>query len=349
MSDGRPLAGAIVACLLAACTGSQGPSAPWPVTPFPDVLAPDDNAMSPERIELGRLLFHDPILSSDRTVACVTCHGEIWGFSDGLPQSIGVGGVGPAGTGRTGPAHTRRNSTTLWNAAFRLQLFWDGRAGSLERQVTFPLAEPIELGRAPAEVAADLRATDAYVAMFQAAFPAEDEPVNGENLARALAAFERTLVTRDAPYDRWIAGDEGALDDVQTRGMRLFGEAACDGCHVPPLFESDRFEAGATGDTDGGREDVTGDPADRGRFRVPTLRNVRITQPYFHDGSVGSLEDAIAIEVRLRARRALADDEVASILEFVRKALHDVSRMPARPTEVPSGLPVPADGYRIPR
>lgn len=313
---------------------------------------PADNPGTPAKIALGELLFYDPILSTDKAVACVTCHSEIWGMSDGLALSVGVGGTGPAGPGREGPTVTRRNAATLWNVAYRPLLFADGRTASLEEQVLGPLDEPKELGREPAAVIADLAANAEYSMRFGAAFPGDPAPVSALNLQRAIAAFERTLVTDRSPYDQYVAGDAGALSEKAQRGMNLFAEVGCAGCHAPPLFESSRFAdrgvAPIAGLVDDGREEVTHDPADHAAFRVPTLRNVRETGPYFHTGAVDSLSDAVRHEAA-RASRSLDDDEIADIVTFLDKGLTDPSRSPTRPTTVPSGLPVPVDGFRIPR
>jgi cytochrome c peroxidase len=275
-------------------------------------------------------------------------------MSDGLALSVGVGGEGPTGPGRTGENVTRRNAQTLWNVAFRSPLFWDGRTQTLEEQVLQPLAEPIELGRDPAELTSELASIAEYVQLFEAAFPGDPEPVSAGNLARAIAAFERTIVAKRTPYDQYTAGDAGALSDETVRGMFLFGEAGCASCHVAPLFESERWaNRGLGGPDDPGRFEVTGNEADRGAFRVPTLRNVRESEPYFHDGSVVELEDAVAHEVARSVAdgtsRDLAPDEVAAIVRFLDKALTDQSEEPSRPKKVPSGLAVPVDGFRIPR
>lgn len=334
--------------LILGCGGAgidrPAPPLPWPAEPMP---SPPADGATPAQVELGRLLFHDPILSRDRKVACVTCHGQIWGLSDGLPRSIGVGGTGPAGTGRTGPHATRRNALTLWNVAWRSAFQWDGRAPSLEAQALLPLADPIELGRAPEEVVADLAAIEGYCVRFAEAWPEDGGAVRVERLVQALAAFQRTLISDDAPYDRYLAGDEAALSRDAVRGMFLFAKKGCAACHAPPRFESDRYEPSALPPCDdGGRAEVTGDPADRHRFRVPTLRNVRDTNPYFHDGSVATLEEAIALEAR---GASLDADEVAAIATFLRKGLVDRSRLPRRALAVPSGLDVPLDGYQVPR
>src|SRR6185436_7171742 len=147
---------------------------PWPASKIPAAPAPADNPTTKEKIALGRLLFYDPILASDKQVACAECHSEEWGMSDGLPRSIGIDGVGPTGPGRTGPNVLRRNASTLWNAAYRASLFWDGRAASLEDQVLGPLMQSAELGRDPAAVAGDLAAIPEYVTLFETAFPKDD-------------------------------------------------------------------------------------------------------------------------------------------------------------------------------
>ena len=325
---------------------------PWAPEALPAAPEPEDNPTTPEKAALGRLLFYDPILSTDRAVACATCHSEIWGMSDGLPRSIGVGGVGPTGPGRTGASLTRRNAQTLWNVAHREALFWDGRTASLEDQVIFPFHEARELGRDPAEVVADLAAIPEYAARFAEAFPGDGAPVTLVHLQRAIAAFERTMVSDRSPYDQFIAGDEGALNETAQRGMWLFAEVGCSGCHVPPRFEAevfaDRRVAPAPGVRDEGRGAVTREAADQYAFRVPTLRNVRESGPYFHTGAVVELVDAVRHEAGL-APRALDEDEISAITTFLDKGLIDPSRSPGRPAKVPSGLPVPVDGFRIPR
>ena len=273
-------------------------------------------------------------------------------MSDGLPVSIGIDGEGPTGPGRTGPNKTRRNAQTLWNAGFRKNLFWDGRVKSLEEQVLHPLEEPKELNRDPDAVVADLAAIDEYAALFEAAFPGQG--VTPDNLARAIAALERTFVSDRAPYDRYVSGDVGALNEETVRGMNLFGEAGCASCHVAPLFDSEKWvDRGLAQGADLGRFEVTGKEADRYAFRVPTLRNARDSEPYFHDGSVQDLRDAVAREVARSVdtgdSRPLAPDEIDAITTFIDKALTDLSDGPHRPKKVPSGLDIPVDGFRIPR
>lgn len=330
----------------------DGPPIPWAYAPFPEAREPEENPSTPEKIALGNLLFYDPVLSADDATACATCHSEIWGMSDGLPVSVGIFGEGPTGPGRDGPNKTTRNAQTLWNVAFRSELFWDGRTPDLEHQALEPLRAERELGLDPEIAAAKLAGFPEYVALFQAAFPQEPQPVSSQNIARALAAFERTLVSNSAPYDQYVAGDEGALLPEVVDGMFLFAEGGCARCHVPPLFDAKRYEARLPSQ-DPGREAITGNAADRAAFLVPTLRNARDTEPYFHDGSVLLLEDAVRVEAEISAARgegrALSQDEVALVAKFINKALTDRTRDPRRPKQVPSGLQVPEDGFRIPR
>jgi cytochrome c peroxidase len=330
----------------------EGPPIPWPYEPFPEVVDPFSNVSTPEKVELGRLLFYDPVLSRDEKTACGTCHSEVWGLADGLPLSVGVDGDGPTGPGREGPNVTTRNAQTLWNVAFREQLFWDGRTTSLEAQALEPILNDRELDMDLEDLVVRLNAAQGYRALFRSAFPDDAEPVSPENVARALAAFQRSFVSDRAPYDLYVNGDENALSTDQRAGMELFAEAGCASCHVPPLFESPQY-AQRVESGDRGRESVSGDPADRGKLRVPTLRNLRETGPYFHDGSTETLEEAVAREAETSALRgeggSLTEEQAALVALFVRKALMDRTREPTRPNHVPSGLAVPKDGFRIPR
>lgn len=330
----------------------DGPPLPWAYAPFPEVKAPKDNPITDAKVQLGTLLFYDPILSSDEKVACATCHSEEWGLSDGLSVSVGIDGVGPTGPGRVGPNMTTRNAPTLWNAAFRSELFWDGHARSLEEQALMPLAQPVEMNMVPEAAAASIAAVPEYVDLFRAAFPGDEDPITPLNISRALATLERTMVSHRSPYDHYTEGDEGSLDDGQKNGMNLFAEAGCAECHAPPLFEGGRYSKRIESD-DPGRYAVSGDENDRGAFRIPTLRNLRETGPYFHDGSVTEMADAIGAEVDRQVADGLSRDldagERADLVKFLKSSLMDRSEQPARPDAVPSGLEIPPDGFRIPR
>jgi cytochrome c peroxidase len=330
----------------------DGPPIPWAFAPFPRVIAPKDNPTTDAKVALGNLLFYDPILASDSLVACATCHSEDWGMGDGLPLSVGVDGVGPVGPSRVGPNVTTRNALTLWNAAFRDELFWDGRAPSLELQALQPMKHPNEMNQPADEAIKRIASVSDYRKLFNRAFPGDDEAITVDHVTGVLAAFERTIVSDNSPYDQYVGGDVGAIAANEKRGMKLFAESHCASCHAPPLFESMRYEKRFASD-DPGRFAVTGNAKDRGAFRVPTLRNLRDTTPYFHDGSVADLEQAVRDEldreVAKKHAKPLSDGEFQDLVSFLYSSLEDVSRNPSRPHAVPSGLPVPIDGDQIQR
>lgn len=317
---------------------------PWGKTAWPTRPAFNERAAA-----LGRLLFYDPILGSDGETACATCHSEIWGMADGLPTSIGVGGGTLTGPGRKGVNVGPRNAQSLWNVAYREPLFWDGREDSLEDQALFPMHSPIELDRSPEEAVADISKIETYAELFEDAFgpglEGDSGPVSVGRLQVALAEFQRTLVADRTSYDRWVEGDDGAMTDQMVRGMEVLHESGCTTCHTPPLFMSDTFHVRRMSD-DKGLMAVTHLDADRGRMRTPSLRNVRMSEPYFHNGSVALLEDAIALELEHDGVVLSAEDQRA-LEAFIGRALVDRSREPFRPATVPSGLPVPIDGFRV--
>jgi cytochrome c peroxidase len=328
---------------------------PWAITTFPSVADPDDNASTPEKIALGRLLFYDPIMSVDHQAACVTCHSEVWGMSDGLARSVGNGGGLVAGPGRKGPNLTRRNAPTLWNVGFRQNAFWDGRATSLEDQVHFPFEAAEEFDVSLSDVVSAVAAIPEYAALFAAAFPDVPESATKTTFARAIAAFERSMISRHGLYDAYVAGDRAALTSDLVHGMELFASEGCVNCHVPPLFSSERFAARGVppiaGVDDLGRFEVTHDEADRGAFKVPTLRNAHDTGPYFHTGAVMDFDEAVRDEVAFSVANdgapALSPEETSELSAFIMKGLFDSQGSPTRPKEVPSGLPVPIDGFNI--
>lgn len=330
---------------------NAAPSLPWPEVPLTALVTPDlalEPATLAARVELGRLLFYDTLLSGDRATACATCHSEIWGMSDGLARSVGQGAGLLAGPGRAGGALLPRNAPALWNLVFRESLFWDGRMQGLEEQALTPLRSPEEMNRDPVEVVAELRELPVYRDLFARAFP--DGPVPSvEHLASALASFERSLTSLRSLYDGYVAGDALALSDMQVEGMFRFAELGCADCHRPPLFEAERFAARGIGDgVDQGRYAVTENAGDVGAFRVPSLRNAAFTGPYFHDGSVATLDEAVRHELSLSGL-PYGEQDVRLLVAFVRDALKDESYEPDRPQALPSGLEVPIDGTQIDR
>ena len=325
------------------------PSLPWPLTQFPEL--PEIARAVPEaRVELGNLLFYDPILSSDQETACATCHSEFWGMSAALPRAVGNGAGPLAGPGREGPNTLRRNSPALFNLAFRRMLNWDGGVESMEEQAILPLLAADELNLDPKDAVAELKAIPEYVELFAEAFP-ENPGVTVDNLASALAAFQRTMVSNRSLYDAYARGQTEVFDDELVEGMFLFAEMGCSDCHVPPLFESDTFAnrsiEGLEGVIDDGRAEVTGSTDDIGKFRTPTLRNVFDTEPYFHNGSEKELSEAVRHELE-QSDLPFTDEEAYLIYRFIDEALRDDSRSAIRPRNVPSGLPTPLDGPIFP-
>jgi cytochrome c peroxidase len=264
---------------------------PAPPLGLPPVYWPDDNPYTPAMRELGWLLFFDRRLSSDGTVSCASCHRPEKAFTDGAAVSTGIGG-------RKG----RRSAPSLVNRAYSVSQFWDGSAASLEEQVRRPLANPLEMTRHLDTAAAHqscverVASVPGYVQRFEQVFGPRS--ITMENIARAIATFERTILSGNAPYDRYEAGDPDALTPQQVRGMQVFFEKAqCDRCHIG--FNSTDGAYLNTGigmdqpTPDLGRYLVTKKEKDRGAFKVPTLREVEHTAPYMHDGSLATLGDVI--------------------------------------------------------
>jgi len=338
------LAGLAAGCAGSSETASVDDPTPWPVTAFPD--RPEIMNDVPEaRIELGRLLFFDPILSVDDQTACVTCHSELWGMGDGIARAIGHSAGLDAGPRRKGPNTLRRNSQALYNLAFRSSLLWDGREDSLEEQVLVPLFSEVEMGADEETVLGELSGIPEYVVRFADAFP-EDPRVSVENMASAIAAFQRTFISDRSSYDAYAEGRHELMNEDEVEGMFRFAEMGCDDCHTPPLFESETFAnrklPEVEGIVDQGLEEHTGLLEDRAKFRTPTLRNLASTEPYFHNGSFKSMFDAIRHELEQGAM-PFTEDDVQLIARFIDKTLRDETRNPIRPRAVPSGLPLPID------
>lgn len=250
--------------------------------PRPVVVDPPDNPRTPEKVALGRDLFNDPRLSGNGAQSCASCHQADRGFGDGQP-------LGRGADGRALVRHT----PTLWNIGFAARLFSDGRAASLEEQALMPITNGAEMGRHPGTSIDPIQADPDYRRRFARAFP--DAPETSElNVAKALAAYQRTLVSPDTPYDRWARGDAAALSPAARRGFQLFvGRGGCAQCHSGPNFTDGRFHDVGLPDADLGRGAITGKRAHDHAFRTPGLREVSRTAPYMHDGSLPSLEAVV--------------------------------------------------------
>jgi cytochrome c peroxidase len=243
---------------------------------------PADNAPSAARIALGRRLFDDQELSSTGTIACASCHDPKLSFSDGEPTGKGV-------TGKRLARHT----PTLWNVAFSPLQFWDGRAGSLEAQVRFPVEHPDEMGDTLENAVLRLSRHESYRRAFAEAFPG-DGTISERNIARALAAYERTLISPPTRFDRWVAGDAGSLTAAEVAGFKTFaGKGRCIACHSGFAFTDHGFyDIGLPGSDRGRGKEIDLAAADHA-FKTPTLRELAWTAPYMHDGSLATLEEVV--------------------------------------------------------
>ncbi|MDE2561700.1 MAG: cytochrome-c peroxidase [Sphingomonadales bacterium] len=273
------------------------------------------NPATEAQIDLGNMLYHDPRLSGSHALACASCHNIGLGGGDDASTSIGhkwqQGG---------------RNAPTVLNAVFNTAQFWDGRARDLTEQAGGPIANPIEMASLPEHVPQQLKSIPGYPPLFAKAFPGERDPVSFANAQKAIAAFETTLITPNSPFDKYLSGDAGALSAEQKDGLRLFIDKGCAACHnginvgggmyakfgVAAAPASKFRPAG-----DKGREGVTHDVSDEYSFKVPTLRNIALTAPYFHTGSVWDLKEAVRVMGSAQLGQKLSDADVDKIAAFL--------------------------------
>ena len=262
---------------------------------------PEDNLPDAGRIALGKQLYFDPRLSSDNTISCASCHDPKKGFSNGEQFATGVDGQKGG-----------RNSPTVINTAYGRLQFWDGRSVSLEDQALGPIQNPIEMNMTLPAVIKKLNGIKGYREQFQKVFGTD---VTSEGIAKAIAAYERTVISSDAPYDRFKAGDESALSESAQRGMKLFfGKAVCSSCHTGPNFTDNGFHNIGVGmdqkEPDVGREAISKLEGDRGSFKTPTLREIARTGPYMHDGSIKTLAEVVEHYVRGGVDNPYLDEEI---------------------------------------
>jgi cytochrome c peroxidase len=272
--------------------------------------------LSADQVELGRMLFFDPRLSRSHLITCNTCHSMGTGGADNVPASIGHGW-------QRGP----RNSPTVFNAVFNAAQFWDGRATDLAEQAKGPIQASVELNSTPDLVVETLQSIPQYVERFSTAFPGQANAVSFDNMALALEAFEATLVTPDSRFDRWVLGDDAAIDATERKGLELFVSSGCASCHNGrnfggqayfPFGVIERPGADILPEADKGRFEVTATASDEYVFRASPLRNVELTAPYFHSGQVWDLEQAVAIMGNAQLGRELNADEASAIAAFLR-------------------------------
>ncbi len=277
---------------------------------------------TPALISLGEKLYHDKRLSSDETVACASCH-KIDGKNAGVDNDVTSLGVG----GKRGG----RNSPTVLNAGFHMAQFWDGRASDLAAQAKGPILNPVEMAMPnEAAVVKKLKGTGDYPPLFAQAFPGGNDQLTYDNLAKAIAAFERTLRTSDR-LDQFQNGTASALNPEEQKGLDLFVSTGCTTCHNGPLLGGRSYQKMGVvhaypNKQDLGRFDVTKKESDKFVFKVPSLRNIALTAPYFHDGRAASLDDAVKQMAHLQLGKELPDDQVKPIVAFL-KSLSDQKRM----------------------
>lgn len=272
--------------LITIATLDQMATLPGEIGPLPPIPIPANNPQTPEKIELGKKLFFDPRLSGNDHWACSTCHSPSFGYSDGLPRSLGFGDEKELG----------RHSPTIINIAYNSAQFWDGRATTMEEQAIRPIVAPREMNADPQAMIQKISDIEVYNAQFKQVF---GEPPSLKNIGMALAAFERTVVTGESSFDRYMKGNKRALTDQEKRGLILFiSKAACTQCHAGPNFTDSSFhnlglpQAGPLKE-DLGRYEVTKNPKDKGAFKVPGLRSISMTAPYMHTGALATLEEVV--------------------------------------------------------
>lgn len=280
-----------------------------PIDPLPREIRLDG-----AKVALGKRLFNDPLLSRDQTISCASCHELDKGGGDGLAHARGIGGA-------TGAV----NAPSVFNSGLNFRQFWDGRAASLEEQVAGPLHSPIEMGSSWPEVLARLNQDRSYVRAFAALYR---DGVRSGNVQDAIATFERSLITPDSRFDHYLRGEHGALDAREQAGFQLFKERGCSACHQGANIGGNMYQSlgvfgnyfadrGKDQKEDQGRFNVTGREEDRHVFKVPSLRNVARTAPYFHDGSVRQLDEAVRIMGKYQIGRELSRQEIDLIVAFL--------------------------------
>ncbi|MGE5658252.1 MAG: cytochrome-c peroxidase [Actinomycetota bacterium] len=281
-----------------------------PLLPIPLHLQLDSR-----KVKLGEKLFGDPKLSHDNTISCATCHNLKAGGTDLTSHSLGINGeIGLV------------NTPTVFNSVFNFRQFWDGRAVTLEEQIEGPTTSSHEMGSSWSEAIAKLKQDPDYISSFKKLYP---EGINRETIKDALANFVRSLYTPNSRFDKYLRGDKNALTEAEKKGYRLFKEYGCASCHQGVNVGGNMFQRfgiladyfamrGNITEADRGRANITGEPGDINVFKVPSLRNVELTPPYFHDGSVPSLETAVAVMAKYQLGEELSPEDTSLIVQFLK-------------------------------
>ena len=281
-----------------------------PINPIPETVDVD-----PRKAELGRALFHDPVLSRDGTIACASCHDLASGGDDGRRVSIGI-------EAREGAI----NAPTVFNVGFNFKQFWDGRAKTLEAQIDGPVQNPVEMGNLWPEVVGRLYQQDDYPAAFRTIYP---DGITRKNIKNAIAEFMKSLITPNGRFDRWLKGDDEALTPYEKKGYALFKDYGCVSCHQGANVGGNMFQVfgvlndyfkrrGNITDADLGRYNITGNEEDRHSFKVPSLRMAAFTAPYLHDGSAETLRDAVDAMFEFQLGREAPSEDKDAIVAFIK-------------------------------
>ena len=309
--SGAPLAAVRLALVAVSLTAfCHGARAAEPIKPIPEQVD-----VNPEKVALGRDLFHDPRLSKDDTVSCASCHVLSEGGDDGRRVSVGI-------EGQLGSI----NSPTVFNAGLNFKQFWDGRAGTLEQQIDDPVQSPLEMGSLWPDVVAKLYQDSSYPGRFNALY---SDGISRNSVRNALAEYMRSLVTPNSRFDRWLTGDKSALSALEQHGYALFKYYGCVSCHQGANVGGNMFQVfgvlneyfkrrGNITEADLGRFNVTGNPADRHAFKVPSLRMAAYTAPYLHDGSAETLRDAVDAMFEFQLGREAPEEDKEAIVAFIK-------------------------------
>lgn len=286
---------------------------------------PSDNPITPAKVALGKALYFDPRLSSTNKVSCSSCHDPRGAGTDSGSVSVGINGLKGG-----------RRAPSVWNAAYHSVQFWDGRAPTLEEQAKGPMINPIEMGmKNHDEVVKKIAAIPGYAPLFEKAF-GDQGPITIDRVAKAIATYERTLVTHDSPYDLYVKGNKSAMSPAAVRGMKLTQSIGCVACHGGPNFSGPTLPVGQGFfmkfptipgtdydkkyhfSKDLGRYEVTHNESDKNFWRVPSWRNVAIRAPYFHNGAVKTLDEAVRVMAKTQLNRDLTDQEAGDLVEFLK-------------------------------
>ena len=301
--------------------------------PLPAVMSSPDNPVTDAKVTLGRILYYDPRLSANQKISCNTCHPlDAYGAES---KSVSTGFKNQQG---------KRNAPTVYNAAGHFVQFWDGRAPTVEEQAKGPITNPVEMAMPSNAAAVEvIKSMPDYVALFQVAFPKEMDPITYNNMALAIGAFERGLVTPSA-WDAFIQGDQSALTDAQKSGFNTFAATGCQWCHSGPYVGGSAYQKLGVvkpwpNQSDQGVYQLTKDDMDKMVFKVPSLRNIKKTGPYFHDGSVATLDQAICNMAVHQRGVTLTNAQVKSIEAWMDSLTGQIPMSYIKPPELPKSTP----------